>query len=67
MNVQCATLEQRLLEYIFGRFRRQRTVIGNGYGSETNIIINEYYTGTKTLKEKILGLMIKKIDADSKG
>ena len=52
------TPEYLLLVSIFGALAlSQHGEINN----KTNIIINEYYTGTKTLKEKLLNLMIKEI------
>ncbi|MDR1092850.1 MAG: hypothetical protein LBL66_01715 [Clostridiales bacterium] len=33
----------------------------------TMFIINEFYTGTKTLKEKLLNIMITKINDEGKG
>jgi hypothetical protein len=36
-------------------------------GNKTMFIINEFYTGTKTLKEKLLNIMIAKINDEGKG
>ena len=33
--------------------------------NETTIMVNEYFNGTKSLKEKLLSLMIKQVRAES--
>ena len=49
--------ENLLLNNMFGK------PIPSRHG-DTRIIIAEYYIGTKTLKEKLLDLMIAKLKAD---
>ena len=36
----------------------------DGYVGKPILVINEYYTGTRTLKEKLLSLMIRKTDQE---
>ena len=52
MNAQCATLEQRLLEYIFGKIRKARAI------AIQEFIVNEAHIGKRNLSDIVTDLIL---------